>query len=176
MSIAGSFLCTREVRNLSETAVRMSTAVQSRWLPTFRDSIWRWKRLLPKRWWPPTKLYGLTTQNYTKDIFNPLRWSNLLQGGYLATVPTGLGNAATNEETAHSGKAVRCRHSTVEKWTKAAVRGQKHNDVHQVFVRRPKYHVQPLFKLSFFFSWFHSPWRTLAASHIGSFLSYLDIW
>jgi hypothetical protein len=29
---------------------------------------------------------------------------------------------------------------------------------------------------SFFFPWLYSPWRTLAASHIGGFLNYLDIW
>jgi hypothetical protein len=30
---------------------------------------------------------------------------------------------------------------------------------------------------SFFFSpWLYSPWMTLAAPHIGGFLSYLDIW
>jgi hypothetical protein len=27
-----------------------------------------------------------------------------------------------------------------------------------------------------FFPWLYGPWRTLAASHIGGFLSYLDIW
>jgi hypothetical protein len=27
-----------------------------------------------------------------------------------------------------------------------------------------------------FFPWLYSPWKTLAASHIGGFLNYLDIW
>jgi hypothetical protein len=28
----------------------------------------------------------------------------------------------------------------------------------------------------FFSPWLYSPWRTLAASHIGGFFSYLDRW
>jgi hypothetical protein len=31
-------------------------------------------------------------------------------------------------------------------------------------------------RISIFFPWLYSPWRTLAALHIGGFLSSLDIW
>jgi hypothetical protein len=32
------------------------------------------------------------------------------------------------------------------------------------------------FNIVLFFPWLYSPWRTLAALHIGGFLNYLDMW